>query len=114
VPHQYSRRYPPVVRELIRSPRGRLKLIGAVEAVSFLLLLGVAMPLKYLADMPEAVRIVGMAHGVLWLLYLVALVLAWIHERWSFGVFLLGVVASVIPFGPFIFDKLVLNREKPA
>ena len=40
------------------------KIISALEAISFLVLLGIAMPLKYIWDMPEMVRIVGMAHGV--------------------------------------------------
>lgn len=47
----------------------RLRSVGLLEAISFLLLLGVAMPLKYMFDQPEMVRIVGMAHGVLWILY---------------------------------------------
>jgi integral membrane protein len=47
----------------------RIRSIGIFEAISFLLLLGVAMPLKYIFDQPEMVRVVGMAHGVLWILY---------------------------------------------
>ena len=47
------------------------------EAASFLLLLGVAMPMKYMMDMPLAVRIVGMIHGVLFIAFCVALVMAW-------------------------------------
>lgn len=47
----------------------RLRSIGILEAISFILLLGIAMPLKYLFGQPELVRIVGMAHGILWVLY---------------------------------------------
>ena len=47
----------------------RLRSVGILEAISFLLLLGIAMPLKYAFGQPEMVRIVGMAHGVLWILY---------------------------------------------
>ena len=49
-----------------------MRLISLVEGVSFLLLLGVAMPLKYLAGIPEVVTVVGAAHGVLFILYALA------------------------------------------
>lgn len=79
--------------------------IGTWEAISFLLLLGVAMPLKYLAGMPKAVSVVGMAHGVLFIAYLYM-----VHEcrmalGWSFKTAFLGAIASVLPFGPFIYDR---------
>lgn len=81
----------------------RLRLIGKIEGVSFLVLLGVAMPLKYLAGLPLAVTVVGWAHGVLFVLFLAALGLA--HRaglplRLSILVF----VASLLPFGPFLID----------
>ena len=55
---------------------GRLRVIGLLEGISFLVLLGVAMPLKYVWDEPQAVRGVGMAHGVLFLAYVTAAVQA--------------------------------------
>lgn len=85
----------------------RLKVIGAIEAVSFLLLLGVAMPLKYAAGIPEPVTWIGGAHGVLWVLYLLALLLAWRDCGWSFGRAFAGAVASVLPFGPFLFEAKI-------
>ena len=48
---------------------GRLRAVGMVEAVSFLLLLGVAMPLKYFAGMPLAVKIAGWIHGLLFIAF---------------------------------------------
>ena len=65
------------------NPIGRLRWIGFVEAVSFLLLLGVAMPLKYLAGQPLAVRIVGLIHGILFMIYLVAAAQARAATDWS-------------------------------
>ncbi len=97
--------------QAMRTNIGRLKAIGAIEAISFLVLLGIAMPLKYLAGMPEAVKLVGGIHGGLWVLYLAALLLAWREMRWSFGVFVLGVIASVVPFGPFVFDAKFLKKR---
>lgn len=80
---------------------------GAIEGTSFLLLLFIAMPLKYLADQPLMVTIVGSAHGVLWIAYLAALAhSAWLG-KWPFSRLFLGGVASVLPFGPFVFDARV-------
>lgn len=90
---------------MLSTPLGRLKVIGTIEAISFLLLVLVAMPLKYLAGRPEAVKIVGSVHGALWILYLLALALAWKSERWPFKVAFYGGAASVLPFGPFVFDS---------
>lgn len=78
---------------------GRLRAVSAAEGLSYVLLVGVAMPLKYLLDIPAAVRVVGMAHGVLFIAFVVSLVLAWREARWRpglpVGVFLL----SMIPLG---------------
>ena len=60
----------------------RLRSVGILEAISFLLLLGVAMPLKYAFGQPEMVRIVGMAHGVLWMLYVGLAALGQIDYKW--------------------------------
>lgn len=89
----------------------RLRIVGFIEGVSFLILLLVAMPLKYLAGQPDAVRIVGTAHGALWVIYLVILALAWQAARWPFKTAFLGGLASVLPLGPWWFDGY-LNRSK--
>jgi integral membrane protein len=91
----------------------RLRLIGLLEGISYLLLLGVAMPLKYLADEPLLVRYVGMAHGVFFMLYLLALVPVALDHRWGWKTAALGVLASVLPAGPFVFDAKVLRSLAP-
>lgn len=78
--------------------------MGYIEGVSFLVLLLVAMPLKYLAGQPDAVRIVGTAHGFLWIAYLIVLFLAWRALQWPITTAIQGVVASVLPLGPWWFD----------
>jgi integral membrane protein len=93
------------------SPLARLRSIGFLEGTSFLLLLGIAMPLKYLAGQPLAVTIIGTAHGFLWILYLAVLAIAWRHYRWTFGRVVMGGVASVMPFGPFLFDRSLRHGE---
>ena len=87
-----------------------LQLVGYAEATSFLLLLGVAMPLKYLAGWPLGVTVVGMAHGVLWILYLMAAGWAGTAYRWGWREFLGAGLASVLPGGPFVFDAWVIRR----
>lgn len=79
--------------------------IGRLEGASFLLLLGVAMPLKYLAGQPLAVRVLGMAHGVLFLLFLAALWRAADAHGWPRRHVVLGVIASLVPFGTFWFER---------
>ncbi|MFC5471115.1 DUF3817 domain-containing protein [Cohnella suwonensis] len=81
--------------------------VGQIEAWSFLILLGIAMPLKYGMDVPEAVTIVGIAHGFFFALYLSTVVLATIVHRWSVLRMLAAFVASLLPFGPFVMDRRI-------
>ncbi|MFT4661409.1 MAG: integral membrane protein [Patiriisocius sp.] len=81
------------------------KYISYAEAISFLVLLGVAMPLKYMFGMTEAVAIPGMIHGMLFVVYCVLLVLIGMEYKWSLKTILIGFLASILPFGPFIFHK---------
>ena len=85
-----------------------------LEGVSFLVLLGIAMPLKYAAGLPQMVLVVGWAHGVLWMLYVLAALRASVAYRWSFGTLLLAGVASMLPFGPFVFDRWVRKKYPEA
>ena len=68
------------------------------------------MPLKYLADLPLAVRIVGSVHGVLFLIFMVALYRAGSERGWPFRRWLTAFVSSLVPFGTFVFDRS-LRRE---
>jgi integral membrane protein len=90
---------------LLQTSLGRLRIVAFLEGMSFLILLGIAMPLKYLADMPAAVRVVGMAHGVLFVAYVIVLYLVWDEHRWPFWKAFLAFLASLIPFGTFYADK---------
>ncbi|MBY0506474.1 MAG: DUF3817 domain-containing protein [Bryobacteraceae bacterium] len=91
--------------ELTNSPTyRRLHWAGLAEGISFLLLLGVAMPLKYLAGRPEAVRLVGSLHGALFVLYVIAALLAARKFRWPAVTTAQALIAAVLPLGPFWFD----------
>ena len=91
----------------------RLRWAGLAEGFSFLALLGIAMPLKYLAGQPQAVRLVGMAHGVLFISYVLLLLLNTIERRWSIGKFGLGLLLSVVPFGAFYAERRLFQDSSP-
>ncbi len=98
----------------MQTPLRRFRVIGIIEGISYLVLLGIAMPLKYLAGIPEMVKVVGWAHGVLFVLFGLALLHVWVNRRWSFGRAVLAFLASLVPFGTFIFDKSLKREEKLA
>lgn len=79
--------------------------LGRFEGFSFLILLLIAMPLKYIWGEPAAVKMVGMAHGVLFLLYLFAANFVAQRLDWDKKVWALSYVAAVIPLGTFWFEK---------
>lgn len=83
----------------------KLRLLGVCEGISTLVLFGIAMPLKYLGDMPLAVRIVGSVHGLLFVCLVVMFVLAKQKVPISGGLAFAGIVAAVFPFGPFVVDR---------
>ena len=93
----------------------RLTIIGYLEGTSFLLLLGVAMPLKYIMGIPEAVKYVGMAHGALFIAYILTLMLVINKIKTPLWTMPAGVLGSLLPFGPFIFDYLLkksVNKKR--
>jgi integral membrane protein len=96
---------------MLSTVHGRLRITGFLEGLSFLVLIGIAMPLKYLLDMPLAVRIVGMAHGVLFILFILLATQATIVYRWSFKKLILLWIASFLPFGTFYADYKLLRPE---
>ena len=87
-----------------RTPIGRLRLVGWVEGLSFVALVFFAMPLKYVWGEPGAVRVVGMAHGVLWVGFCLVLLDTTIRERWGWRRALVPFVAALLPLGPFLID----------
>lgn len=87
-----------------------LTIMGYLEGTSFLLLLGIAMPLKYMMGITEAVKYVGMAHGALFIAYILVLLIATSKIKMPLWAMPAGVLGSFLPFGPFIFDHLLKKR----
>lgn len=90
----------------------RFKWISLIEGVSFLVLLFIAMPLKYLYDLPMAVKIVGWAHGILFILYIYTVFPTASALKWNFSRTFFALLASVLPFGPFIFDRNLKKSQQ--
>lgn len=89
---------------------GRLRFISLLEGWSFVLLMFVAMPLKYWAGYPAAVSVVGMAHGILFLLCVAAAVqMQLLEDDWPWRRTALIILAALLPFGPFIADRRILR-----
>lgn len=82
-----------------------LRHLAIVEGISTLVLFGIAMPLKYFAGMPLAVRIVGSVHGALFVALVVMLIIAIRKGPISLGLAAAGVVAAIVPGGPFLLDR---------
>ena len=98
---------------MLRTTLGRLRLVSLAEGVSFLVLLGIAMPLKYFAGMPGAVRVVGLLHGILFVLFVLAVFEAVGSLRWGARQVALALLASLVPFGTLLLDRR-LRREQAA
>ena len=94
------------------NPIPMLRRLALVEGVSFLLLLFVAMPLKYVAGRPGAVTVVGWAHGVLFAALCAALLYTVVAARWPLRRAALVFVAALLPFGPFVVDGRMKRYER--
>jgi len=83
----------------------RFRMIGIAEGISFLVLLLIAMPLKYLMNIPEAVKVVGWVHGALFVafIYFAFEVMGSLNK--NFAWFLKAFAAAFIPLGTFVFDR---------
>jgi integral membrane protein len=87
-------------------------MLALTEGVSFLVLLGVAMPLKYFAGLPQAVKICGWIHGILFLALCFLLLKVTLEERWPLTRAAMVFIAALLPFGPFVIDKRLRHYEK--
>ena len=88
-----------------------LRHLAIVEGISTLVLFGIAMPLKYFAGMPLAVRIVGSVHGALFVALVVMLLLAIRKVPISLKLAAAGIAAAVVPGGPFLLDRHLAQLE---
>lgn len=92
---------------------GQLRLLAIAEGISYLLL-AVTVPLKYMYDMGMPNRIVGMAHGVLFIAYCLWVIVYGKEVKWKFSTIFWSLLASIIPIGTFIADAKIFKLEEPS
>jgi integral membrane protein len=85
--------------------------INTIEGYSYLALVFIAMPMKYLLGIAMAVKIVGMIHGILFVLFCLLLTKAWQEAKWPFKETIIFFVASLIPFGTFFTKNRIKTYE---
>lgn len=89
-----------------------LRILGFIEGISFLVILFVTMPLKYIWEMTEPNKIIGMAHGVLFIAYCLLVVIVGYKLKWKFMSIFWALLASIIPFGTFVADAKIFKEEQ--
>lgn len=97
-----------MVSEQRTSPYGLFRWLGIIEGTSFLIILFITMPLKYLAELPTPNLVVGTVHGVLFVAYCLGALYFYRQRGWSAGKLFLLWIAAVIPFGTFVADRKLL------
>jgi integral membrane protein len=98
--------------ELVKSNLGRLRIIALLEGVSFLLLMFIAVPLKYVGGYEHATQEIGMAHGLLFILYIFLVIPVQSEFKWNKRTTFLVLLASVLPFGTFVADARIFSKEQ--
>lgn len=97
---------------LFKTPIGRLRILGFLEGISLILLVFVAVPLKYFFHDPTLVRMLGPVHGLLFCLFVFITLSVGVSYRWSFSKTTWKVLlACIVPFGTFYIDKHILLPE---
>ena len=89
-----------------------LRQLAIVEGISTLVLFGIAMPLKYFAGLPLAVTIAGSIHGLLFVLLVAMLAIGTRTVPIPLATAAVGVVAAVVPGGPFLFDRKLAQLQR--
>lgn len=98
-----------MLKELLKTALGRLRIIAFIEGCSYLLL-GFTMILKYKFSIPQPNYIIGLAHGILFVLYIVLLLQVSFLYRWNIFKSFMAFLASLIPFGTFYADKVLFRK----
>ena len=98
-----------MINKLLKTAMGRLRIIAFMEGCSYLLL-GFTMILKYKFSMPQPNYIVGLVHGILFVLYIVLLLQVSFLHRWSIVKMFMAFLASLIPLGTFYADKVLFRK----
>lgn len=97
---------------LFKTNLGRLRIIGFLEGISLLVLLFIAVPMKYLGGNPALVKTMGPVHGALFLLFIFNALSVGVDQKWKFSETTWKVLlACLIPFGTFYIDHKILKKQ---
>ena len=97
-----------MVNNLLKTPIGTLRIVAILEGCSYLLL-GFTMILKYNYGMPQPNYVVGLAHGILFILYVVLVLQVSFLQKWNLLKIFWAFLASIVPFGTFYADKTLFR-----
>lgn len=86
------------------------RITALLEGISYILLLFVAVPIKYFAEDPQYVKLLGMPHGVLFMAYIALAIWLKPEYKWNNKTFFIVLLASIIPFGTFYVEKKFLKK----
>jgi integral membrane protein len=102
-----------MILQLLTTPLGRLRILGFFEGISLILLVFIAVPLKYWGGQPALVKVLGPIHGLLFTMFVLATLSAAVSYHWKFRETSWKIlVACMIPFGTFYIDRHILSREQ--
>ena len=103
--------------QLFKTKTGRLRIIGFLEGISLLVLIFIAVPLKYIFHNPAGTEAIGPIHGALFLLFVFNALSVGVEQHWKFSTTTWKVLlACIVPFGTFYIDRKILSKisENPA
>ena len=101
------------MKQLLSTNIGRLRIIGFLEGISLLVLIIIAVPLKYIGHDPSVVKTMGPIHGALFLLFIVNAVSVGVAQKWQLKTTSKVLLACIIPFGTFYIDRKILRNTQP-
>ena len=101
------------MKQLLSTNIGRLRIIGFLEGISLLVLLFIAVPIKYIGHDPSIVKAIGPIHGALFLLFIVNTISVGVEQKWQFKTTGKVLLACIIPFGTFYIDRKILRVIEP-
>ena len=99
-----------MIKELLKTALGKIRIVAFIEGCSYLLL-GFTMILKYKFALPQPNYVVGLVHGILFVLYIVLLLQVSLIHRWNIFKMFMAFLASLVPFGTFYADKVLFRTS---
>lgn len=95
----------------LKNNLGILRILAILEGISYITF-AITMPLKYIYDLPKPNYVVGMVHGLLFVLYILWVLIVARQKKWNLLTITWSFFASIIPFGTFVADKKIFSKEK--